>query len=55
MTGLLSGLVTMISNEEKYIGYCTSCGKRVKEYCHDYLCLKCCSKLRQLENEMYKD
>jgi len=37
----------------KYIGYCVDCGELVKEYCHNYLCLSCCSKRVEFEREIY--
>jgi len=35
--------------------YCRKCGKKVDEYCHNYLCLSCCAERVRLESEMYND
>lgn len=44
-----------MAEEEPYVGYCIDCGKHVKEYCHNYLCLECCSRQQRLMDEIYKD
>jgi len=35
--------------------YCRLCGKKVKEYCHNYLCLECCSEQTAKEIAYYTD
>ena len=43
-----------IKKKQPYGGICEDCGKETNEFCHNHLCVSCCSKRNSMYEEEYE-